>query len=310
MRTRVVTFGGGVAVVVVCALAVSARAQAQPTFEHAKPEEAAEVAKVQGVEWKASAQAGLVMTTGNSRSTSFSGGGTASRKAGNDKFQLEAGAVYVTADVLVAADGNGNGTIEEGEISRAEATTSEAWSAKVRYDRFLTEQNALFAAARILADQPAGKELLGGGQVGYSRLLIKTDAHQVTAEVGYDFTYEDYVATGDAVNIHSARVFAGYAGKLTPNTGVEGSVETLVNLNKEDTPTGEVDAFEDTRVVGKAALTAQLFEDIAFRFGFTLQYDQAPAPAPPFALPYAAGFVPLADEVDTKTEATLIINFL
>lgn len=44
----------------------SASAQPNPTFAYAKPEEAS---KVEAVEWTATAEAGLVLTTGNSETT-------------------------------------------------------------------------------------------------------------------------------------------------------------------------------------------------------------------------------------------------
>jgi len=42
----------------------------------------------------------------------------------------------------------------------------------------------------------------------------------------------------------------------------------------------------------------------------TGKYDTEPAPLPPFALPYAAGFSPRAEKLDVITEAALIVSFL
>ena len=54
---------------------------------------------------------------------------------------------------------------------------------------------------------------MGGGQLGYSRQLVKTDKNMLVAEIGYDFSYESYVEqpgkTLDPVSIHSARLFVG-----------------------------------------------------------------------------------------------------
>ncbi len=178
-----------------------------------------------------------------------------------------------------------------------------------RYDRYLSAANALYGAAGLLADEPAGKELVGNGQVGYSRQVYQDSVHLAVAEIGYDLTYEDQVA-GEGVAIHSLRGFAGYTAKLSPDTGVELSVEVLSNLNQLDTPGGDVSAFEDNRVNGKLSLTTKLFQNISFRVAFEAHFDNAPAPRPPFSVAYADGFVPLADELDTRTEATLIVNFL
>ncbi len=285
---------------------VAPAAAQEPKFEYGKADE---VKDVKAVEWKASAQAGLIYTTGNSRVTTFAAGANASRKAGNNKFSAEAGAAYARSNIIIGSDLNGSGGLSRNEIQEVETTTTRQWLVKTRYDRFLTEKNSLYLTARVMADKPAGKELVGGAQAGYSRLLFKTTVHELAAEVGYDFTYENFVAPGDAVNIHSARGFAGYVGKLRTDTEVQASTEVLVNLNSESTPTGEVDSFKDTRVSSKAGLTTKITDDISFRFGFALKYDQAPAPRPQIGgLPYE--FNALTRKFDTITEAQLIINII
>lgn len=294
-------------------LALAAPAMAQPVdpkYEYGKVEEIKEVKEVKGVEWKAAANAGAVLSTGNANVTTLSGGATASRKSAGNKFQLDLGAAYAKSGIRIANDANANGTLEANEIQTAEATTAEQWNVKGRYDRFFTAKNSAYLSARIEANEPAGKELVGGAQVGYSRLLVKSDRSELTAELGYDFQYENFVVVGDPLNIHSVRGFVGYAGKLSDDTGVDLSAEALFNLNEESTPSGEVAAFDDARVNGRMGLTTKLWSDVSFRFSFTARYDNAPAPRPPLALPYAAGFVPLANELDTISEISLIVNLL
>jgi hypothetical protein len=265
----------------------------------------------EAVEWKVSAQAGLILTTGNSRSTALSGSITASRKAGNNKLGLETAAAYARSRVLIASDADGNGTIGPAEIQRTSLTSAENWSAKLRYDRFFTEHNSAYLSARIGADQPAGKELFGGGQIGYSRQIVKTERHEVVGEGGYDFTYEAYVAdSAEDLAIHSARIYAGWTAKVTETTGFLLNAELLLNLNAEDGPRGEIPPLEDARVLAKAALTTKIFTRVDFRFALTARFDNAPAPQPPFAIPYDADFLPLAEKLDLTAEAALIINIL
>lgn len=280
-------------------------AQADPKFEYAKPEE------VKVVEWKASAQAGLILTTGNSRSTSLSASLTASRKAGDNKLSLDAAGAYARSRIFIAEDANMNGTIGENEIDETTQTTTRNWLLKLRYDRFFGGgANSAYLTGKLGADKPAGKEIFGGGQIGYSRQLFKNADHEVVAEAGYDFTYESYVADVKSLQIHSARVFAGWTGKLSEDTGLLANIEALFNLNTEDGPTGDIKAFDDTRINAKAAITTKIWKRMDFRFGLTLKYDNAPAPQPPYALPYDAGFVPLADKTDLTAEAALIVNLL
>ncbi len=276
-----------------------------PTWQEAKKDEEAAKAAV----WKAAVQGGLIITTGNSEATTISGGLTASRKKGFNKLQIAASGAFARSSIFIASDVNGDGAISAGEIQRPTQTTTRAWDVSGRYDRFLTAHNSLYALAKLAGDKPAGKELVAGAQAGYSRLLYQSKIHEVTGEVGYDYSFEDLTA-GDGVSIHSGRLFVGWAAKLSDDTGVSTSGEILVNVNKLDTPTGPVDRFEDSRFTGKIDLTTKLHENISFSFGFTAKYDNAPAPRPPFAIPYADGFLPVADKLDTITKASLIINFL
>ncbi len=149
--------------------------------------------------------------------------------------------------------------------------------------------------------------------------------HLLTAELGYDLSYESYVSqpgkTLDAVTIHSARLFVGEVLKLSAATGVNASAEALFNLNKEGsaykvgTQDKGVDAFHDTRLVGKLGLTTTLIKSLSFGFCFTVRYDQNPAPRPlpastPSGVGYKSTFFPFADKVDTLTEASLVYTFL
>jgi hypothetical protein len=285
-------------------------AAAQPKFEFEKVDE--EQQKLDAVKYTAQVQSGLVVTTGNARTTTFSAGSNATRTDRRNKLRLDATATYVRSELFLAIDQNGDGLIQEDEITREQQTTAQAWEIKGRYDRFLTEHNSLYGLGFVSADEPAGKELIGGAQAGYSRQLYKTDKHEVVTEAGYDLTYEKYLteSADDAVIIHSGRGFAGYTTKVSDETQALASVEALVNVNKLDTPSGQVDRFEDIRVNSKVELTTKLWEDVSFSFSFIAKWDAAPAPRAPFALPYAPGFVPLADELDTITKATLIINLL
>lgn len=284
----------------------------EPKFEFAKPEEINGVKDIKDVEWKAQAAAGLVLTTGNSRSFAVTGSINASRKDGNNKVGLEAAAAFARSETLVFADKDMSGTVSADELDRQTQTTAENWVAKLRYDRFFADTNSAFASGRIGADELAGKELFGGGQVGYSRQLVKNEHHELVAEAGYDFTYESYVnPTAEALAIHSARLFAGYLGKLGEETGLSVSIEALFNLNNETVPGGEATAFEDTRLVGKAAITTKLAKRFDLRVAATAKFDNTPAPLPAFAMvPFAAGFTPLADKLDFITEVQLIVSIL
>lgn len=298
----------------------AARAQdvALPKYEFGKAPEKAKPA----VEWKVQAKGGMLLTTGNSQTGSGTFALDSSRQSGMNKLSLNGGVAFGRSRILVPVE-SADGTVTTG-LARQTQTTTNQWKAKGRYDRFITENNAAYALAQIGSDRIAGKALFGGGQAGYSRQLLKNEQHTLVAELGYDFSYESYVQspgkTIDGVAIHSARLFVGELWSLTKETGITASGEAMFNLNREQAlnandqtgATKGVDAFKDTRLIGKVGLTTLLHKSLSLALGFTVRYDQNPAPfpLPPGAPRYADAFLPFADKVDTLTEATLIYTFL
>lgn len=296
-------------------LPASASAQPDPKFQFEKPVE------VKATELKASAKGGLLITGGNSQTTSGTMGGLVSYKTGWNRFSGDAQAAYVRAKALtVRLDPTDmNTTIDDGgELIRDPQTTSNLLQARGRYDRFLTENNSAYVSAQALRDRPAGKDIVAGGQVGYSRQVVKTARHTAVAEIGYDFSYEKSVGpTAEGVPIHSGRAFLAETLTLSDSTGITASVELLSNFNEERAPAPGYeapDAFEDTRFVGKFGVTSALWNNLSFGFGFTAKYDAAPAPLPPvkvagMTIPFAPTYRPYAEELDTILEATLILTF-
>lgn len=204
-----------------------------PKFEYGKADE---VAKVAGVEWNASAEVGLVFTTGNSETTTVTAGLKAARKTGQNKLAIDASLTYARSSVRQLVDNNGNGTIDDAsEIESVSSTTAETVTSKLRYDRFLTDANSLYAAALAARDLPAGKEAVVGGQVGYSRRIYKTKTAEAVAEAGIDYSHEDLVA-GDAVHILSARGFVGFKAELTEGATFDASLEGLDEPQQGDPP--------------------------------------------------------------------------
>jgi hypothetical protein len=299
------------AIVLLAAVPTSAYA-GDPKFEYGKAEE---VKDVKDVEWKATAEAGVIFTTGNSETMTASGGIKVSRKQANNKLAIEASAAYAKSNLLVLNDLNANGTIDDlNEIQSVDTVTAEALTSKLRYDRFLSELNSLFLAALAGRDTPAGKKAVVGGQFGYSRALRKTKTSLTTAELGYDFSHEELVAAPDPLEIHSARAFMGHKATMTEGTDLDASIEVLTNLNREDLTTttraGEpVDggAFQDTRINTKLAISANIGENLAFQSAIEVKYDRRPGPLPVKNL--AMGFTPEANRMDVIMKAAFIYTF-
>jgi enamine deaminase RidA (YjgF/YER057c/UK114 family) len=303
----------------------AAAAQSEPKFVFGKPDEAKPEAPP--VEWKAQAKGGFVLTSGNSQATNGTLALTTSRKEGNNRLSFDAALAYGRSNVIVPvlADPATTPPTITGFDRRTVVSTNN-WLLRGRYDRFITTNNSAYASGQVAADRIAGKEFFGGGQIGYSRQLLKTAMHTLVAEIGYDYSYESYVQqpmkTIDPVSIHSARLFVGEIMKLTSETGITASVESFLNLNKETKALNAsgggalgVDPFHDTRVIGKLGLTTTLRKRLSLGAGVTVRYDQNPAPLPipsgaPAGAVLADDFVPFAEHTDFSTELTLVYTFL
>jgi hypothetical protein len=307
-RTRTVLRGFTALLAVLLAIALPAAAPADdPKFPYGKKDELQKLPP-----WAASVTLGFGLTTGNAEALNFSGAASASHRCDPDNMlTLDANAAIQRSTIETANDANGDGVIGPGEVQSITQSVSEAWYTKLRYDHFF-DLNAIYAFVFAGGDIPAGKQFVGGAQVGYSRALWKTPTSELVGEIGFDYTYQRYVV-GDpnAINIASLRAFLGYLG--TPNKDLQynASVEYLGNLNSENTPTGEVGSFGDNRLLAKLGVTWKIFGDGSLGFRFRALYDSAPAPKPPPAgFSWAPGYQPLAKEWDTFTELVLVYKLL
>ena len=277
-----------------------------PTYTYGKKDD---VKDVDAVTWTGKVEAGVVMTTGNSRTTTATGSASATRKDKDNKFDGTITATYARATTRIVNDANTNMLIDPGEVTELSATSAKNVAAKLRYDRYLTDLNSLYVAALGAIDPPAGKAFQGGGQVGYSRSVYKTERAEATAELGYDLSYLK-IADDGSTTIHSARAFVGYKGKAAHDSVLEASLEGLFNLNSVTIATRNAGAFSATRMNLILGLTTTLSKSISFSVSFTAKYDNFPAPIAEIGgLKFAPGNELVADKLDTISKASLILTF-
>jgi hypothetical protein len=295
----------GLALGLLLAPAVAA-AQPVPTFTYGKADELKDVAET---DWDATAEAGLVVTTGNSQTITLTGGAKAARKQKQNKFAVEASGTFARSSNEVkdpALDGDPT-SLSADDITRESVTSAQSYNVKLRYDRFLSTWDSLYVAALGGADIIAGKDFVGGGQVGYARILFKSEEHEIGAELGYDFSYEN-LADGSDNNIHSGRGFVGYKGKLAAETSADASLEVLVNGNRQS---DDIGPGEDTRATGTAGISTKITKGIALSVSLTAKFDAAPAAfAAPDGVMLDPTNPPERSMLDTTTKASLIITLL
>jgi hypothetical protein len=256
--------------------------------------------------WTAAGQAGLSSSAGNTSSLGFSGQARAARTDARWQVSLASDVAVARSRIEVADERNGIAGVGPGALRRVRQTTRQAWSLQARTDRFLTERTAAFVAARIGGDRPAGKELVGSGQIGWALDLLREGAHKVRLELGYDFTHEDEVAAVAPRQIHFGRGFVGYVGRLDEKLSLELATEVLANVSRD----AAVGAFSGTRVVSSGAVRYRLNGRVSVAFRVTGSYDAAPSPRPPPAGTFfEPGFAPAASHWDTTNDVLAIVTF-
>jgi putative salt-induced outer membrane protein YdiY len=246
--------------------ATAVHAQVVPPTEHS--ERAVLAALPHPEQITASISSGATLNGGNTKSFAATVGGRLQLIRMPHQFMVEGLGTYTAAR---AADDNRVHPTATNVIGRA------------RYDIYLSENNALFAALAPRADRFAGLDLRLQMQVGYLRNLYKpADNHRLWFEVGYDGTYDNFSrwlphgapppmpmpnAKGSDF-VHSGRGFLGYTNLLTPLATLNLGVELLYD-------------FEDSDNV-RVNTTAEITSSISTRFKLSLLsrmlFDNVPVP--------------------------------
>ncbi len=196
--------------------------------------------------------------------------------------------------------------------------TSRNSNARLRYDFYLTKNDALFVALAHRWDTFAGLDTRLQGQVGYMRNFLNVEKHRAWGEIGYDITYDNFdperrldpdqselptcmgvdaatapdecLADGSQV-VHAARLYLGYDNQLSEAVRFLTGIEALLNLQQ----------VEDLRLNFDAALQTTIAGSLQVELKFKLLYDNVPA-----LRADGTSF----EKVDTLTTFSLIYTFI
>jgi putative salt-induced outer membrane protein YdiY len=225
---------------------------------------------------------GGTLNTGNTRTFAFST---------NSHLQLKRHAHQLTADIT--------GIYGLAAVRDATTNAFSSWNpnagnvfGQLRYDFFMTPDDALVAAVQVRHDRFAGLELRFQGQLGYLRNFVNEENHRLWAEAGYDLTYDSFFyepAAATAVPppmanqvVHSARVFLGYDNHLNEAVTFLTGVEALFD-------------FEDASNV-RLNVISELRSKIGSNFQVSLQHTLRFDGVPP--------------EGKTTLDNTLVVNLV
>lgn len=268
-----------VAVVTLCGFALRAHAQEAPAsllksdtattgkedvatagFEApaAKPEESKDASEMK-------LSAGGMLAGGNSQSL-------AATIATKGRVRREANQL----DGAIAA--NYGRSAPEGEDKTE--TTVENLQGKLRYDRFLTDEVALFLALSGLRDRFQGLDVRLNLDPGIAYYFIDAERHRLWAEIGYDYQFElrreDAVVAAAAAGTpidrsddqHAARLFLGYENNLSESFAFDTGLEYLQPFT----------GTEGWRVSWNVGISSAIGGNFSLATTFLLRYDHDPLP--------------------------------
>jgi hypothetical protein len=245
-------------------------------------------------------QLGATLNYGNTRSLQIAGGTHFMIHRDQSVFTLD---VQGTFGMAAARDAM---TREFGDMQ----DNARNVLAKLRYDFYLTPDDALFAAIVGRHDTFAGLDFRFQGQVGYLRNIFREgedDSHRLWGEVGFDVTIDDRApnplpnpdadpatcmlmgAPCTLPNIedqYSIRLFVGYDNHMAENWAFKTGLEALFDVVNG----------ENVRLTSISEFNLKIEDNLQAGLRFTLLFDNAPVPG--------------NDPVDTTTVLNVIYTAL
>jgi putative salt-induced outer membrane protein len=209
--------------------------------------------------------AGGIFATGNAKSVAATAGASLRLRRAMNQYSAEAAFNYGRAAVAP---------------SDKLETTVENYQGRVRYDRFLSTNWALFGQVSGRRDRFQDLDLRLNFDPGVAYYFIVQEHQHLTLEAGYDLQYD--IRRKDAVEAaelagepidatetrHAMRLAAAYDNRLNEHVTFETNLEYL-------------QAFDPTkayRINWVSFLSATIVNDFAVAVGFTLRYDNFPLP--------------------------------
>lgn len=211
---------------------------------------------------------GFNLSTGNARTFTLNTGLNFSWKEGPHVLDFTS-----VANLGWAVPTDDDSTLERenvGGIVNEDNRNAQNVIGRLRYDYFLTDDDALFAAVWGRHDPLAGLAFRLQLQAGYLRNLYRAEDVRIWGEVGYDATLdwqdpEDEDET-NPVDQHSARLFLGYDNKMNEVLTFRTGFEALFDVQNSN----------NFRFFSNSVLTSKVNDVLSLALSFTLIYDNEP----------------------------------
>lgn len=247
-------------------------AAAQDPSAFKKPEAA--LADADGVHGSVAGDLGVLITAGNSLTTSVAAGAHVDLKKKANRFRFD----FVTTFAL----GDAN---QDGKLVWDDDLSAFHIQGDLRYDRFVTPRSALYLLGGAFHDPFQHIVVRPHVQIGVSRAVAQTDKHGVVLEVGVDYALEAYgyyLATEtppavDPLHVFAGRLYGKYQLTLAPNLSFSEELEGLPGVTTDPARRLSV------RMNSVTALNIQLAAGVGLKVGFTAAVNFTP---PPETKPY------------------------
>ncbi|MBI2391672.1 MAG: DUF481 domain-containing protein [Deltaproteobacteria bacterium] len=263
MRRLLRESGSGRAVVgafAIAALGVSARASAQ---DAAPPIEGGSTDRT-----KLSGQLGGSWSSGNSKSYSSNTQVRVSHRRGMDEVTWSGIVNYGRAAAPRAEDER------DPDAPEHRFKTDSLYYTRLRYDRFLSEHNALFVGGLVFRDTSSGFRARYSPYGGFQHTWIATGAFELWTDIGYRAAHEilflDRKAREDGFGerrwVHGPLLTLGTSLELNTTLDLDVALEAQQAVNRE----------QDFRVFAIANLFNRVGKGFALGMNFNARYHREP----------------------------------
>jgi len=241
--------------------------------------------------WSDTAELGLVMTTGNSESTTLGFKNTALRKWAAAQFTLNAGGIRVETTTVTREE------IAPGDVMVTETkdTTAENYYLNGRYDRNISGRLFWYAGAGWDRNRFSGIENRYVAEGGLGNVWIDEEDQKFRTLYGVTYTDQEDVIPDPAVGdtFAGAKFSWNYLNKFGSSTTYESTLALDLNLDESD----------DWRGNMINSIAVAMSEKLALKVSHQIVYDNMPSRI-------IVGTTPVElDDTDTVFTASLVVSF-
>lgn len=190
--------------------------------------------------WKNESQAGIVLVSGNTETSTLNAGQTTTYGFDRNVLKLTAAYLYQkSGDVLSA----------------------KSWSLGIRYDRFLSDVHSIFIAQTVEGDRFKGIDQRWNTDIGTKYIFVKDDTFTWFGEAGYRYTKENAILASRT--LHYARAYTELEKKWNPSVSSKYWLEYLPNFTEST----------DWQANTELSLSALLTSVFSVKSAYLLKFD-------------------------------------